>query len=348
MPVLTQVAQTIVAALQPVLVQLTPVIGQIATAFGQLITALLPLLPPIAQLVGTLASQLIPAITPIIPLVGQVAAALAGALLSAFSAILPAITPLLPVVAQLAQALLPPLVQLINALSPILTLLATIFAKVVGAVTPFLPPLIQLSTSIIPLLISIVTAFAKLLTGDFSGAFETIKKGVTTFATTIKNAFEKLMTLGRDLVTGIRDGFLSAWNSFVDTIKNLAKGAVDLVKGIFGISSPSKVFAEIGQQNVQGLINGMARKQKGLQQMAARLSTTLQQAAPGPLTYASQVPVAAPPPPVAVPAGVGGAGGGGDGRQIHMVINNHYPQAEPTSRSMNRGLQYAAAVGLLS
>ncbi|MGN9844868.1 hypothetical protein ACTMTI_42745 [Nonomuraea sp. H19] len=40
--------------------------------------------------------------------------------------------------------------------------------------------------------------------------------------------------------------------------------------------------------------------------------------------------------------------GGGDGRQIHMVINNHYPQAEPTSKSMNRGLQYAAAVGLLS
>jgi phage-related protein len=325
-----------------VLVQLTPLIGQIAGAFGQLITAVLPLLPPIAQLVGTLASQLIPAITPIIPLVGQVAAALAGALLSAFSAILPAITPLLPVVAQLAQAL-SPLVQLINALSPILTMLATIFAKVVGAVTPFLPPLIQLSTSILPLLISIVTAFAKLLTGDFSGAFETIKKGVVTFGTTIKSAFEKLMTLGRDLVNGIKDGFLSAWNGFINTIKNLAKGAVDLVKGIFGISSPSRVFAEIGQQNVQGLINGMARKQKSLQSMAARLSTTLQRAAPGPLTYASQVPVASPPS-TAVPA----SPGGGDGRQIYMTINNHYPQAEPTSKSMNRGLQYAAAVGLLS
>ena len=39
-------------------------------------------------------------------------------------------------------------------------------------------------------------------------------------------------------------------------------------------------------------------------------------------------------------------GSGGPGREVTIQITNHYPQAEPTSVTTNRALQYAAALGV--
>jgi hypothetical protein len=36
----------------------------------------------------------------------------------------------------------------------------------------------------------------------------------------------------------------------------------------------------------------------------------------------------------------------GYGNQTTVNVTNNYPQAEPTSRTVNRGLQYASVLGL--
>jgi len=61
---------------------------------------------------------------------------------------------------------------------------------------------------------------------------------------------------GASLIDGLWNGIKSCWNTLVNNVKNLANGLISTVKGIFGIHSPSKVFANIGEMCVAGLEDG--------------------------------------------------------------------------------------------
>ena len=68
-----------------------------------------------------------------------------------------------------------------------------------------------------------------------------------------------LTSLGNNLVQGIWNGVSGAWSSFTSWLSGLAQGAINRVKSIFGIHSPSRVFAEIGKFLVLGLGVGAKR-----------------------------------------------------------------------------------------
>ena len=72
----------------------------------------------------------------------------------------------------------------------------------------------------------------------------------------IKNAKEK----GKEIVKSLKDGIIEAFGSpseWVD-FKSWWGRLISIVKGIFGIESPSKVFFGIGKDIMQGLIDGIA------------------------------------------------------------------------------------------
>ncbi|MEV4177011.1 hypothetical protein [Nonomuraea sp. NPDC049709] len=50
-------------------------------------------------------------------------------------------------------------------------------------------------------------------------------------------------------------------------------------------------------------------------------------------------------PGLALPGGTGGLGGTQSRVVVHQT--NYYPQAEPTSATVNRGLQFAGALGVI-
>ncbi|MEU4511782.1 hypothetical protein AB0G05_20000 [Nonomuraea wenchangensis] len=270
-PPIAQLATQLITGLVPAITPLIPVVGQIAAALGGvlvqavtiLVGAITPLLPPISQmavLFGQTIQQAIVALSPIFTQLAQI-----------FGQLIAAILPILPPIMQLATALLPPLVQLVTALSPILLGLASIFTKIVSAVTPFLPPLIELGSSVLPLVISIITALVKVLTGDFQGAWDTIKAGVKQFGDTITGAFKKLWDLGKDLVNGIKNGFVNAWNGFISTVGNLFSGFVSWIKKLLGISSPSKVMAGIGSDTAKGWLLGLQSEEPKMKETAGRM-----------------------------------------------------------------------------
>src|SRR5690606_7510349 len=73
-----------------------------------------------------------------------------------------------------------------------------------------------------------------------------------------KNIVPMLLGVGKNIVQGLWDGVTSAWNGFKSWWDKTVSGVVDTVKSIFGIRSPSRVFAGIGVNVVKGLEQGLA------------------------------------------------------------------------------------------
>lgn len=115
---------------------------------------------------------------------------------------------------------------------------------------------------------------------DISAAFENIKTSLTDFVNKLKSLtwndvlnaartfgdkfreiFEKLKTkfeeLGPDIIEGFQNGLKDGWDKVLEFLGDIAEKAIELVKAILGIHSPSTVFFEIGKNIVEGLCNGI-------------------------------------------------------------------------------------------
>lgn len=69
--------------------------------------------------------------------------------------------------------------------------------------------------------------------------------------------WETLKEKGKEIVEGWWNGIQERWQIFKETAKNLFSNFIDLIKEVFGIHSPSRVFADIGKNLIQGLIDGI-------------------------------------------------------------------------------------------
>lgn len=280
----TSALGVLVTALSPLLVvagqliaQLGPVLTPIVTALGQVIAALAPIVQTVADILsavlGPILAQLPALLQPFLDAVNQ----LVAALLPPLNQLLIALQPSL---AQLTDAF----VQVLVALTPVITQLAVLAVGIVNQLTPFLPPLIQLiaelanifSGTLARYLTSIVipalNAVAALLKGDFSGAFRAMKEVVKGEIQFVVDLFldlpNKLLSAvlkfgslldsaGRDLVQGMINGVKSMIGNLLNTVGDMASAAVDKVKSILHIGSPSKVFHQIGEWTGEGFANGI-------------------------------------------------------------------------------------------
>jgi hypothetical protein len=66
-----------------------------------------------------------------------------------------------------------------------------------------------------------------------------------------------LVELGRNLMMGLIQGITGAVGAVVNAVKNAVGAAVSAAKSALGISSPSKVFAQIGDYTGQGFAGGV-------------------------------------------------------------------------------------------
>ena len=140
----------------------------------------------------------------------------------------------------------------------------------------------------------IIAAGLQLINGDWEGAWETIKETFNTFMDTIlslagtnleefvavwTNNFEMLKVIvstslenaktaitdkvsdfvqsGKDLVNGLIEGVRAKIQEFKDLVASLATDALASITDILGIHSPSKVFAEIGENIMVGWQQGL-------------------------------------------------------------------------------------------
>ena len=98
------------------------------------------------------------------------------------------------------------------------------------------------------------------LTSNLSGIsskvydkLKTVNTRTSSWGTSLGASFK---SIGKNLVYGLWNGISDKISWVVEKIKGMGSSIISAVKSVFGISSPSKVFAEIGEYLAQGLGNG--------------------------------------------------------------------------------------------
>lgn len=75
----------------------------------------------------------------------------------------------------------------------------------------------------------------------------------------VKKIPGRMLSLGGDIVDGIKNGIKNAWSGLTSWFGNLAHGLVDGFKDALGIGSPSKEFDKEARWVGPGVINGLKR-----------------------------------------------------------------------------------------
>lgn len=99
----------------------------------------------------------------------------------------------------------------------------------------------------------------------------------------LKNLPSKVGEIGKSLITGLWNGITSKINWLKDKISSFASGILDGIKDAFGVNSPSKETAWIGEMLDQGLAQGVLNARKSPVQAMQQVSGSVLNAAAGDL-----------------------------------------------------------------
>lgn len=81
---------------------------------------------------------------------------------------------------------------------------------------------------------------------------------VSTVTSTLKSLPSKVLSIGGDLVSGLWNGINNKLSWLKSKISSFTSSVLDSIKGFFGVNSPSKETAWIGEMLDQGLAKGLA------------------------------------------------------------------------------------------
>ena len=95
------------------------------------------------------------------------------------------------------------------------------------------------------------------ITGEESNILEVIGQQVGKWVEAIKGTVSEWIEAGKAIIDGVIQGIKDKIAECVDAVKDFASDIVDGICDALGIHSPSRVFADIGENTIQGFINGM-------------------------------------------------------------------------------------------
>lgn len=97
---------------------------------------------------------------------------------------------------------------------------------------------------------------------------------------TVRQIPGQMLSIGADIVNGIRSGISGAWGALTGWLGNMARGLIDGVKSALGIGSPSRLFADrIGKWIPAGITLGVEKAMPKAKAFMGRMSTELIDAA---------------------------------------------------------------------
>ena len=112
----------------------------------------------------------------------------------------------------------------------------------------------------------------------------------------------RFMEAGGHIIAGLARGLLAGVFAVHDALRKVGDGMIDGLKVRLGIHSPSRVFAELGEHTVAGLVVGIGRRQGDAVRLIGELAAGVMAA--GAITLAlPAIAASAQPPPAPRPLG---------------------------------------------
>lgn len=213
----------------------------------------------IPQVVTAIANQLPSLIQTLLPTVIQGTVNVLVGLVQALPSIIQVLADMLPIlIPQIIDGALQVVIALAEALPDMLPAIVDGILQLIPALIDYLPEFIAAGLKVgIGLVTGLVKAIPELLAK--MGMFE------LKVIESIKNLPAKFKETGKNLIVGLWNGIQEKWENLKKRVADLANGIIGKFKSVFGIKSPSREFAIIGNYNMMGLEEGMEDMQPEIQ-----------------------------------------------------------------------------------
>ncbi|MFF5968286.1 hypothetical protein ACFY64_32090 [Streptomyces collinus] len=293
-----QLAQTLGAALMPVIQALGPIIAALVPALLQVFLAfnpvlnvifnLLPVLSPIIGLIGQLGAWFLRLITPLIQLIAPIVTVIAQffAVNRAIGVVIGWIGRLVGWTTRMWGAITTAATRIGTAISRIVGFFSSLLGRVGSVLTSlgvrvaslFLRVMARAGSAVSSGIGRVVSFFSSLMSRAASAVSSGISRVVGFFSaltgrvrSALSGAGSALVSVGRALVTGLISGVRAMAGSVARTARRVVAGAISAAKETLGISSPSKVFAQIGRDTGAGFVKGLTGTADQIKQTAEKI-----------------------------------------------------------------------------
>lgn len=178
----------------------------------------------------------------------------------------------IPTIVQHAPTIISNIAGIINDNAPkLLAAAANIIWTLAKGLVQAIPTIVQNIPKIIGAIWDVFTAFnwmnlGKTIITGLTNGLKALAGNVSTVAKTIAQNFKifisdlpgNMLAIGKDILRGLWNGITGAIGWLIGNVKNFFLSIISAVKALFGINSPSTVFADIGKNLILGLFNGIS------------------------------------------------------------------------------------------
>lgn len=242
-------------------------VGNVITNFETVVQNILPILMTIVAALPELAESLSVAIGEMLPVLLEAGTSLFNSLLQTLIDLLPELIPVATdAVINIADTLIDNLPMIVDsAIEIILTLTTSLIEHIPDLVQRVPEIVMSIAETLIEHLPEIlevgIQLISSLIEGIFAMAATMVIKIAEFWNTNIVEPLEEKISgiweAGKSIVEGIWEGISGAMSWIYEKISGWVGNVLNYIKGLFGIHSPSTVFAGYGEYMVEGLAEGL-------------------------------------------------------------------------------------------
>ena len=258
---------------------------------GKLITTFETYVGNIMPIIDNLTKALPQAFEAILPAIGSMLPSLLKTVVDLFKQVLDAVLKVLPsLIPVVVEALLTIVDAIIDNLSLIIDaafiLLVALADGIIKALPEMVPRIVQVVVKIVetiiqnlPMIIAVALQVIIALAAGLIKAIPQLVKAVPELVGAIVNGFKSKLNevkgIGTNIFKGVWEGISASSSWLIKKVKDWCGSILNGIKAFFGIKSPSRVMAAVGENIGQGLAIGVESTQRRVAQAAKTIGNVL-------------------------------------------------------------------------
>lgn len=245
----------------------------------------------LTQLIGAMTPYIAPALQMLLPVIVQGISALVSGIVQALPAVVSAISDVIPMIVDQLVTLLPQITA--SGVEIIAALVSGIGENLPALIPAAVDAIIEVASTLVANVDKIILAAGDLLSGLIQGLIEAIPRLIyrlpeiiIAITSGLLKGVGSIIDVGVQLIRGLFEGIKNAGTWLYNKLRGWVSDVLGWVKRLFGIHSPSKVFAdEIGKFIPPGITVGVEEAMpRALRDMGQELSALSNIPIPGSVT----------------------------------------------------------------